>query len=230
MLGQTEPHCLTPSILDNEMATYLDLKDEVTNQLGADDANISVARRDKIINQARRQYHSEHRWSFLKKTENINLTNRVGQLPADYNTRFRPNMVFTNLGGRPVYFMPVDWDTVESYTEGFNVYAIQTSTNQIKINRQSVGTISVSYQLMPADRPLDNSQDNQNELSPMISTIALLAVAKWWLASERATGKYQLFKEEYDRALALDKASDMSNEPIVPILPLIQSDNNRIGV
>lgn len=200
------------------MATFLDLKTYVANQLGADNASTPVPKRDKIINQARREFYSSHRWGFLEKTATVSLTNGEGSLPADYNRKFAPVDVYTYLDKVKFQYTRVEFGDVGYYTDAEYVYAVDLLNGVIKTN-QNVPEFEVEYVHLPADVAIDGTGDNDVEPVEDITPIGLLAIAKWWLSSERATGKYQLFQDQYKEELLRYIAIDASTKAVRPLRP-----------
>lgn len=196
------------------MATLLDIKNGVADQLGAGNGTTTVPKRDRAINRARRKFYSERRWSFLRKTATLNFTNKTANLSvdvADYNYKFDPISVYSYTGTTEFKYVKVNWDEVSSYNSGAYVYAINKSLKQIKTN-QSTGTLTLEYTYLPTDKSIDTVGNADEEPTSDIEPIILLSIAYWWLSSERATGKYQLFKDEYDKELAKAIVSDSGSQ------------------
>lgn len=203
------------------MATLLNLKEFVATQLGADNASTPVSKRDKIINAARREFYGARQWSFLRKTTTIAITAQVGSFPTDYNDKFPPIAVYTYTGATKFPYTLVDWDDLALYPNTVYVYALDKTTNQIKISTTNIATINFDYTYLPTDHPIDTTDDATAEPAPDITPIGLLAVAKWWLASERATGKYQLFHDQYNAMIGSLIAQDNKSKGVTPIYPQI---------
>jgi len=204
------------------MATLLDIKEFVTNQIGADNASTSVSKRDKIINQARRQFYSERQWSFLNKSSSVSLSSQLGSLPSNYNNKFQPKGVYTYNGNTKYDYTQVEWGDITLYPTDQYVFALDKVNSQIKINQSSVSSVTLDYTYLPADKATDGTEDDDSEPIDDITPIGLLALAKWWLSSERGTGKYLLFKDEYQKQLAKDIASDAGSEAVRPLLPRVR--------
>lgn len=204
--------------------TYLNLKEFVANQLGQDDASTPNSKREKIINQARREYYSHRRWSFLFTSTTLSFTSQVASLPSDYNYKFAPLDVYSYSGTVKTQYTKVEWADVGYYGSDQYVYAIDRNAGQIKINQTAVSTLSFDYTMLPADRPTGStSEDAQNEKAPDITPIGLLAVAKYWLSAERATGKYQLFQDQYKAALREAVIQDAGSAALRPLYPRIRA-------
>ena len=201
------------------MSTLLDLKTIVATQLGADNASTSVSKRDKIINIARREYYSLRAWTFLRKSAAVTITAQVGSLPTDYNDKFEPLAVYTYSGTTKYAYQLVDWDDLPYYPTSEYAFAVDKFNNQIKINQTTVGAVTLDYTYLPADHPIDVTEDSVSEPAPDITPIGLLAIAKWWLSSERATGKYQLFKDEYEKAVGQAVMIDNRSKGLKAINP-----------
>jgi hypothetical protein len=200
------------------MPTTLNLKDFVADQLGTGNGSTSVPKRDRIINQARRKYYSERRWNFLFKSATVTITAQLGTLPTDYNKKFDPIGVYTYSGNTKYQYDKVEWEDLSYYSDADYVYAIDKGNGQIKIN-QSISSITMDYTHLPADRPINTSEDSQNESAPDITAMGYLAIAMWWLASERNDDNYKLFKAEYDKQLQSDVIADGSSQAVKPIIP-----------
>jgi len=67
----------------------------------------------------------------------------------------------------------------------------------------------MDYYYLPADKTVGTDDDSDAEPAPDITPIGLLSLAMWYLGSRQARGTYQLFKEEYQKELAMA----MSNDP-----------------
>lgn len=193
------------------MATLLDVKTDVAQQLGQTNPTSAVALRDVAINSARRTYYSEQQYSFLEKSADITISSQVGTIPTDMNIKFPFKKIYAYISGIYYEFSPVPWNELDSYDSSAYVYAIDPGNRQIKINQTTITTISCIYTYLPADKALDTSDNTDVEPAPDITPIVYLAVARYWLASERATGKYQLFKDLYDAEVMKARAdSDLS--------------------
>lgn len=201
------------------MATWLDLKTYVAGQLGADDGSTPTSVRDKRINEARREFYSHRRWSFLRKSDTLTFSSKVASLPSDYHTKFDPVDVYKYDGTTKYQFTKVGWGDVGWFADNEYVYAIDKPSGEIKINTTDA-TLTIDYAYLPADKDTATTGDDSDvEPAPDITPIGLLAVAKWWLASERGTGKYQLFKDEYREALAQAVLSDAGTTPVRRLYP-----------
>lgn len=199
------------------MATWLDLKTFVAGQLGADNGATATSLRDKRINEARREFYSHRRWSFLNKSATLTFTARVAPLPADFNKKFAPLDVYKYVGTVKYQFSRVSFADVDYYSSEEYVYAIDPVNDQVKINTTDA-TLTIDYTYLPADKSTsDSSDDSDVEPAPDITPIGLLGIAKWWLSSERGTGKYQLFKDEYKESLASAVLVDAGAVPVRPL-------------
>jgi len=196
------------------MSVLLDIKNEVAGQLGADNGSVSVPKRDRAINRARRKYYSEKRWSYLKKTASITITAQLGSVPSDFNKKFDPIAVYTYSGNMKYEYKKVDWDDLLEYGTLDYCYAINKVNGQIKISQTTVTPVSMDYTYLPADAAISTADDNTTEPAPDITAIVLLSIGIWWLSSERATGKYQLFYDQYKDQLTQDIRIDGASQAL----------------
>lgn len=197
--------------------TWLDLKTLVAGQLGADNGSTPTSLRDKRINEARREYYSHRRWSFLQKTATLTFTAQVASVPSDYNKKFDPIDVYKYVGTVKYQFAKVAWADVSYYGSNEYVYAIDKQAGQIKVNTTDA-TLTLDYTHLPADRDTaTTADDSTSEPTADISPIGYLATAKWWLTSERKSGLYQLFKDQYDQMLAQAVITDAGTVPARPL-------------
>lgn len=194
--------------------TLGNIKVSTANQLGASDGTSSVPKRDRAINDARREYYGAYKWSWAFKTATVTLTARVGSLPSGYNDKFGPECVYFYSGTTKYEFAKVEWDDVEQYTGGSYVYALNKNTDQIKINDSTFTSITMDYYQIPSDAPIDTTQDSTAEIAPDITAIVFNAVARWWLTSERSTANYDRFMDMYRAQLLQDKKIDSANKPV----------------
>ena len=197
------------------MATLLDIKNFVSNQLGNDDGSVDDTIRDRFINQARRKFYSETRWFFLQKTVTPSWTNGVANLPSDYNYKYDPLDVYTTDGGLKIGYRKVELSELEAYPQVY-CYAIDEENQQIKTN-QPTGTPALVYLYLPDDYALNNTQNNDVEPVQDITAIAWLSIAYFWLASERSTARYQLFMDMYKEELNKLKLINAQKQPISQI-------------
>jgi len=188
--------------------TLLDIKHGVANQLGADNGATPNNKRDRIINRARRRFYSETAWKFLRDSDTLTFTSQLADLPATYNRKFDPIAVYTYSDTTKNHYTKVGWDDVDFYGEDQYVYAIDKTNNKIKINQSTVTTATLDFTVLPADAAMGSGDDTDEEPAPDIEPIISLAVALWWLASERSTGKHQMFMDEYREQLISAKRSD----------------------
>lgn len=189
------------------MPTLLDIKTFVANQLGSTDTSANI-KRDSLINQARRQYYNEYKWSFCFKTTSVSLTAQVGDLPTDFNLKYNPIAVYTYTENVKYDYGEVSWDDIDGFTQDSYVYAINPSTKVIKINQTAVSSVTLDYIAIPADAATDSSEDSVEELAPDITAIAYRAIALWWLSSERSTANFDRFSDLYKSQVAQDRKQD----------------------
>lgn len=196
------------------MASLLDIKNFVASQMGRADGATPNAKRDTLINRARSRFYNERRWSFLRKTASVSLTNKQGNLPSDYNLKFDPYSVYHYVGKLKYEYTKVEWDDVEAHGDGFYVFAIDRANKKIKINNSTVSSVDIDYTIQVPDAALNGSEDSVAEYASDISAIGLLATAYQWLSAERSTGKYQMFMDEYEKMLAQMIANDAATQPV----------------
>lgn len=191
-----------------------DIKVSVANQLGATNGTDSVPKRDRAINDARREYYGAYKWSFCFKSESISITSQEGSLPATYNKKFDPEAIYSYSGNNKYDFTKVAWDDVDNYTTGSYVYAINKQTGKIKINQTTFSTVTLDYYQMPTDAPIDTTEDSTDELAPDITAIVYNSIARWWLTAERNGAMFDRFMDMYRDQLLQDKKIDASNRPV----------------
>lgn len=190
--------------------TLLDIKHGVANQLGADNGATQNNKRDRIINRARRRFYSETAWKFLRDSDTLTFSSQLADLPTTFNRKFDPIAIYTYSSTTKNHYTKVGWDDVAFYGEDQYVYAIDKTDKKIKINQTTVTTATIDYITLPTDKLLDGTEDSDEELAPDIEPIISLGVALWWLASERSTGKHQMFMDEYREQLIGAKRADKS--------------------
>ncbi len=197
------------------MSTLGDIKHDVAGQLGATDGATSEAKRDRAINRARRKFYSEKKWSFcLVPGTTVAIASQLGTLPSNYNKKYDPEAVYYYSGDVKYHFGVVAFNDVDNYDDGAYVIGINRSTGQIKMNQTSIASISMDYYALPADAPIDTTQDATAELAPNIEPITTAAIAFWWLTSERSTANYDRFMDEYKILVANEKKIDSYNTPV----------------
>ncbi len=194
------------------MATLLDIKNFVSNQLGNDDGSVDDPIRDRFINQARRKFYSETRWFFLQKSTVPSWSSGVAALPSDYNHKYDPADVYVNDGGLKISYRKVELGELDAYPDVY-CYAIDQENNEIKINQVSA-TPTLAYYYLPADYQLNSTQNSDVEPIQDITIIAWLSIAYYWLASERSTARYQLFMDMYKEELNKLKLMNAQKQPV----------------
>lgn len=210
--------------------SLLTLKTFVANQLGADNGATSVAIRDQLINRARRKFYSERRWSFLWVPNTaVTITAQLGTLPTDFNYEWGLECVYTYTSNQKFEYMEVEYNEVQGFTTDSYVYAIDKVNGKIFINQTNVATVQIDYYKLPADAATNGTADGLAEAAPDVTPIAYLAIAYWWLGKERATAKFQLFKDQYDQEVSRWIKRDATNQPVKPVNlnPLTQGYTNR---
>lgn len=199
------------------MSTFLDVKNEVTGQLGGLDATSYVAKRETCINRARRRYYSETSWQYLGVNDYpLPFTAGIAPLPIDFNVKFSPQDIYFYAGNIKYTFNKVEWGSIPSYLTDQYVYAVDKGVaRQVKTNHPELSSLTMSYTTLPTDyTATDGSQDTSVEPAPDISAIVLLAIGYWWLSKERDEDKYQLFLKQYLEKLKTDLSEDYSTTPV----------------
>ena len=135
----------------------------------------------------------------MKKSTTLTLTSYTADLPTDYNLKFDP-FVYNYSSTYKYQFKKVDWDELGKYTTTDYCFAIDPENRHIKIS-SSDATVEMDYYSLPADKETDTSDNTDVEPVDDITPIGLLATAMWYLSSRQATGKYQLFMDEYKSEL-----------------------------
>lgn len=202
------------------MPTLGAIKVDVANQLGATDGASSIAKRDRAINRARRKFYSERRWTFCFRSATITLTSRLGDLPTQYNEKFDPECVYYYDGTTKYELSKVEWSEIDSFTDIDFCYAINKQSGQIKVSRSDRASVEMDYYQLPADAPIDTTQDSTAELAPDVEPIISLSIAFWWLTSERNTANFDRFSDLYKEQVALAIQADMANQPVKSIITL----------
>lgn len=196
------------------MATLGTIKVDVAAQLGETDGASSVPKRDRAINAARREYYAAYRWSFCFRSASMTITSQLGSLPTLFNKKFNPKAVYFYSGSTKYDFAKVDWDDLDNYTTSSYVYAINKQSDQIKINHTDFASVTVDYWQLPADAPIDTTQDATAELASDVTAIVFNAIARWWLLSQRSTANYDRFMDMYRAQLLQDKKIDSATQPV----------------
>jgi len=208
------------------LSTFLDLKTDVTSQLGGLDAATYVSKRETCINRARRRYYSETSWYYLGVNDySLAFTAGIATLPTDMNQKFDPSDIYFYSGNIKYAFNKVDWGSIQSYLTDQYVYAVDKSSRRIKTNHPEITTLTMQYTTLPADyTATDGSQDTTVEPAPDITAIALLAIGYWWLSKERDKQKYNEFETEYLAKVKQDMTEDEATVPVRffrPVRPYI---------
>lgn len=209
------------------MATLLDIKNDVAGQLGATDGAVSVPKRDRAINRARRKFYSERKWSFcFRSATSQTVTSQLVDLPTNFNKKFDPDCVYYYSGGVKYEFEKVEWSDIDQYDTGSYVYAINKQTEKIKINQTTVSTIDIDYYQLPTDAAISTTDDSTEELAPDIEPITTLSIAYWWLTAQRSTANFDRFMDIYRESLLPQAVqADVANHPPKPLTTL----RNRLG-
>lgn len=208
------------------MSTFLDLKTDVTGQLGGVDGGTYVAKRESCINRARRRYYSENQWQYLGVPDYaLTLVAGIGTIPTNFNVKFVPDDIYFYSGNIKYGFSLVDWGNVPSYLTDQYVYAIDQTGRRIKTNHPEITSLTMSYTYLPSDyTATDGSQDTSIEAAPDITAIELLSIGYWWLSKERDTEKYQMYEQQYQAQVKRDLLEDQASTPVQffrPVRPYI---------
>ena len=204
------------------MATLVDIKNFCSDMIGTGDGTTSVPKRDRLINQARRKFYSERKWSYLFKTDTLTFTANVATLPTDMNTKWMPTAVYSYSGNQKTHFRPVDWDELGRYGTSDFCYALDKSNRQIKIS-SSDATLSIDYYYLPTDKAITTDDDADVEPCEDITPIGLLSLSYWYLSSRQKSGSHQLFMDEYKQELSLAIMND--KKPIRKYRPNTDGNN-----
>lgn len=192
----------------------LDIKNYVGDEIGTGDGSTAIPKRDRLINLARKKFYSEKQWSFLRTSNaTLTFTAQIADLPTDYNIKFDPIAVYSYTDSSKFSYSKVAWDDLVQYGTGDYVYAMDKTSRHIKIS-QADATLLIDYTNLPVDKATDTSDNVDIEPIDDITPIGLLATAMWYLSSRQASGKYQLFKDEYDKELAQWKLTDGGSQAI----------------
>lgn len=202
------------------MATYTTLKRMVANHLGKTDHTTANTIRDNAINDAYTQICQEYPFSWLLiPGTDLTLSSNEADLASDYNPSFGIHHAYTESSGTAddhVYVRVAikDWDNYASggsSTATDYVYYIEyDSTNDVYVfhSNQSSGTVKYFYFKVPSE--LSNGTDVC--VVPDPTAVVYLAVAKWWLATERNEEMYQMFYKMYqERLMRMIKNDQMKN-------------------
>ena len=200
------------------MSTLLDLKNVVSNQLGQDSGATPTPTRDRLINLARQEYYGSRRWSFLLKvgqpvTMTPSGTLASGPMPSDHNRNYDPEIVYSYSGTTQYKYTKVPFDQLQSFPTSSYAYALDEPNAKVWTNQPSVSTLTVDYYYEPADAAIDGTQDNVTEPATSITAICYLAIAHYWLSSERDEANFDRFYKAYQLAFQSDVRADMSNLP-----------------
>lgn len=197
------------------MATYLDIKEAVAENLGKTDGATPNTKREGAIKRARRKYYGARQWTFCRKVGTaISFTAGVANLPADYNNRFKPLSLYRYDGDIKYTYTPVEWADVDSYDDATYVYAVDLQNGDIKVS-STYASLLIDYTFLPADKTaVDGSQDADVEPAPDTTAIELLATAYFFMSSRQSKGSYQQFLDGYKDQLRQDEQADAKSTPV----------------
>lgn len=191
------------------MPTLLDIKNFVTGQLGADEGSLNDTIRDRLINDARRKYYSERRWSFLETAYQPSWTPSgsfyTAAMPAGWNPKFKPVLQEAS-GGIDIEYRLVPYAGLND-----RKYCYAVSGDTVTVSRIVSAGPAITYWVLPADASLTGSDNAVEEPAPDITALSYYALASWWLSSERNRGNYLLFMDMYREQRTLDVAADSSS-------------------
>lgn len=194
------------------MASLLDIKKAVATNLGQTDYSTTNTIRDIKINDARREFYTAKKWSFLKKNTTLTFSAGVASFPTNYNPDFDLGQIYSYSGTDKTVYTQVELEDLDSYAtdSGEFVYAIDRENSQFKSNQQSTSP-QIAYYQLPADKLTDGSEDSDEEPAGDITPIILLATAMLWLSDERDEDNYDRFFKRYtvlmQRAIFRDNTS-----------------------
>lgn len=195
--------------------TILDIKKFVASQTGKTDWSVADSKRDTIINQARREFYSTKKWSFLKKKVDLTFSSGDANFPTDYNPTFDIGQIYSYVGNDKQTYSQVELEDLGKYASDSAsdfVFALDLENSVIKSNQQSA-TPSLTYFHLPADKATDGSDDADTEPTTDITCICLLSTAMWWLSKERDEDNYNRFYVRYQEALKKAIQRDNINGP-----------------
>lgn len=188
------------------MSTTLNIKEEVALQLGKTNGAVADTKRDTAIIRARRKFYKEIPWSFLKNVATVTFSSGVATIPTDMDTTFDVQ-VYSYTGELKTEYKHVDVEDVDSYTSDYPVFAIDIEGGQLKTNLD--GTVDITYQKEVSDTLSDVFVEPCD-----ISAIVNLAIALFWLSSERNDDMYKLFMESYNKELQRLVTLDRVKAPV----------------
>jgi len=211
------------------LETYATLQRKVANYLGKTNNATAVTLRDNAINDAINQACHENRWSWLLTTTSTALSSGIFGLPADYNPQMGLETAYIAVAGTDNDHIMgrVSVKDLDSYSTSDYVYWLtyNTSTDRYQFNsNQTSGTVVFYYFRVPTE--LSGSQVCA---IPDPQAVVYLAVAKYWLASERDEDNYDRFYQKYLERLDKMKSNDRANNTTRTPLrnPIDEIDGSR---
>jgi hypothetical protein len=192
------------------MATLLDVKNYVAWQRNNTDGATPDSTRDGLINEAFKEVYNARRWTWLKKKATLTISSNEASMPVDYNKLYEPieiwNYDSTDTTAKNA-FTQVDISDLSSYASDANVYAIDHENSKILFKTLET-SVFMNYTSQFTDYALDGTQDSSVLLIPNYDAVKYLALSMYWMSQERATGKQQLYFDNYQRALSQLKKQD----------------------
>ena len=218
--GSSTATTATQELRPNTQGSPLEIKNYLAVQRGQNDGNVPDPGRDTIINVARRQYYASRRWKFLRRqgfqfyfqTDPLFPGLFSAALPLDMNHKFNMFAVYDTLG-RPVTLAPLDQLILSNQyaIAGRRAYAVDENRKVI-MTTDPDATLYCDYQMLPADLPLNGSLDNSYEPCPDLTAIKYLAMALWWVGSERDDLSKADWMKMYETQYQMDVISDAASE------------------
>jgi hypothetical protein len=186
------------------MATLSTIKNYIGNQMNTADGATPDSVRDGLINDALREIYNFRPWNILKKTASLS---NGSTLPTDYNQTFDPFEVYYYTGTTKVSLAQASLEDIESAGASDEHYAIDVEHSKIIVKSNS-STVSFSYSSLPVDYAVDGSQDTSVVPLLFIDPAKYLALSMFWMSQERATGKQQLYFDQYTKAITDAQSKD----------------------
>lgn len=181
------------------MATLLMVKNYVARQRNNSDGATPDATRDGLINEAFKEVYSSRRWSWLKKKATLTVSSNEATLPVDFNKLYEPIEIWAESNGK-IEFTQVELSDLANFDTDSNVYALDTENSKI-VFKTLLTSVYMNYTSEFTDYALDGSDDSDTLLIPNYDAVKYLALSMYWMSQERATGKQQLYFDNYQRAL-----------------------------
>jgi hypothetical protein len=187
------------------MSTTLDIQLDVATQLGKADGNVANSRRDQAIIKAKRKFYKEYPWSCLKKSASLTFASGVLDFPADYDPQFEPK-IYTYTSNYKTEYKLVALEDVDSYTSAVPVFSIDQANSHFVTNVDA--TVEITYQIAVPETTVTAYVEPATDITAIVN----LAIAIWWLSTERNTENYDrfmtIYKEELTRLVRMDRLKD----------------------